>query len=489
MKSFEQVPRPGLLSYILLPLAFCLSAKVSLALATSQEGVTILWLPNAFTLATLLYYRGQRYWLFMLLVMLSEIAGDFPRFPWHESIILGVANIIEVTIAYLIMRESGVSRKLNDLRDVVQFSVAGPLIGSLFGGLIGAAIIKYFDATTDNYLSIVQVWWFGDALGLMILTPMLLAFLYPKKQIIQPFQRVDLIVFIISAGLAGLIFSASNAKVWGVFITPTLLLPSMLYLAARTNLKWTAIGICIVSFSIALLISHGEKPFGDLPMALTILHEQEFIFTLSIASMGLATLMAHIRDHKHNLEIRVAERTEALKAVNRQLEELSATDSLTGIANRRRFDEQLQSEWSRAIRSSQPLSLAIIDIDWFKNYNDHYGHQEGDECLRRVAGILSSVISRGSDLLARYGGEEFVIIAPNTDATQAYAIGQKICDAFQVAGLLHALSSYGYVTVSIGVASMIPENTLKPSTLVKAADEALYMAKGQGRNQVVAAEY
>ncbi|BCM26178.1 hypothetical protein ZMTM_24370 [Methyloradius palustris] len=401
---------------------------------------------------------------------------------------LGIANIIEVTIAYLIMRESGVSRKLNDLRDVVQFSVAGPLIGSLFGGLTGAAIIKSFSANADNYLSIVQVWWLGDALGLMILTPMLLAFLYPKKQTFQPFQSVDLLVCVITAGLAGLVFSASNAEIGGVFLTPTLLLPSMLYLAARTNLKWTAIGICILSFSLTLLISHGEKPFGDLPMTLTILHGQEFIFTLSIASMGLATLMSHIRDHKHHLETRVAERTEELKIANRQLEELSTTDGLTGIANRRRFDEELQSEWSRAVRSSQPLSLAIIDIDWFKNYNDHYGHQEGDECLRKVAGILASVISRGGDFLARYGGEEFVFIAPDTDVDHAAAIAHKICDAFQAAGLPHELSNYGYVTVSIGVASMIPQQASKPYTLVKAADKALYLAKGQGRNQAVYAE-
>ncbi len=196
-------------------------------------------------------------------------------------------------------------------------------------------------------------------------------------------------------------------------------------------------------------------------------------------------LVENLKSSEHMLEARVAERTTELQRLNRKLEALSTTDGLTGIANRRRFDEKLTNEWSRAVRLGQPLSLAMLDIDWFKKYNDHYGHQGGDECLRSIAEVLASNICRTGDLVARYGGEEFVFIAPATDGDIALSMAQKVCVAIQSLTIPHEISEFGSVTTSIGVAAIVPEEGMMPDILLKAADEALYLAKEQGRNRVV----
>ncbi|ADI30463.1 sensor domain-containing diguanylate cyclase [Methylotenera versatilis] len=483
----QSIPTPSFYSYLFLPLAYFISVKLCLGLAMTPEGTVIIWLANAFTLTALLYYRGQRYWVFILFAIAAEIAADVPTFPWYEGLMLGVTNTIEVTLAYLIMRKVSMSPSLYKLEDVIKFIVAGPFIASLIGALIGAAIIKFFGVDTGGYLSIVQVWWFGDALGLIIGIPLLLSLLYYKSQPIKPLIRIDLIVAVISTALLLMLTFGENGLFLGVVITPTLLLPSMLYLAARTDLKCTAIAVFIVSFALALVITAGRNPFGNLSISLTILHAQEFIAILSIASMGFATLLSRIRDNERELEDRVSKRTDELQLLNHKLEGLSKTDGLTGIANRRSFDDVLEIEWMRAKRANQPLALAMLDIDWFKRYNDHYGHQAGDECLRRVSNILASNLCRTGDLVARYGGEEFVFIAPAISGDQALEISRKICEALHSLALPHELSTFGYVTVSVGVASITPQGSQKSDVLVKMADDALYQAKEQGRNRALLA--
>ena len=198
-------------------------------------------------------------------------------------------------------------------------------------------------------------------------------------------------------------------------------------------------------------------------------------------------LVENMQSNERLLEARVVERTEELQILNRKLEVLSTTDGLTGIANRRHFDEVLASEWSRAVRLGQPLALALLDVDWFKKYNDHYGHPAGDECLRIVAQVLASNICRTGDLVARYGGEEFVFIAPATDGFKALSVAQIVCESLQAVGLPHELSEFGCVTVSIGVAAIIPNKEDTPHILVKTADEVLYRAKVQGRNRALLA--
>lgn len=199
-----------------------------------------------------------------------------------------------------------------------------------------------------------------------------------------------------------------------------------------------------------------------------------------------ASMASRVQDAHQELGRKVQERTAALEEANRKLTEMSATDGLTGIANRRRFDATLTNEWNRAVRSGGTLALVLIDVDHFKKYNDHYGHQAGDICLRSVAGILKANARRAGDLAARYGGEEFAVIVPDADAEAALTLAQRICEAVEAMQIPHAESSLGRVTVSAGVAAFVPDNAGAPEMLVKEADLALYSAKNAGRNRAVA---
>jgi two-component system, cell cycle response regulator len=178
-----------------------------------------------------------------------------------------------------------------------------------------------------------------------------------------------------------------------------------------------------------------------------------------------------------------------LKAANLKLETLAHRDSLTGVANRRRLDEHLLKEWLRLTRTGQPLSLVLLDVDYFKLYNDYYGHQQGDDCLVRLAQALELLVHRPADLVARYGGEEFAIVLPGTAGKGAIAVAQRIQTAIQALAMPHAQSQVNdIVTVSMGVASTIPNNGTPPEFLIQQADKALYQAKQQGRNQYMYAE-
>ena len=175
-------------------------------------------------------------------------------------------------------------------------------------------------------------------------------------------------------------------------------------------------------------------------------------------------------------------REKLLEVSNQHLVQQIATDCLTGLANRRRFDEALVTEWMRAARSGAPLSLLMVDIDHFKNYNDRYGHPAGDQCLRRVAAALGQCVRRAGELVARYGGEEFVMLLPNANINHASETAQNILAQMAQEALPHAASPTGHhVTLSVGVASIAPDAAMEASTLVNAADAAMYRAKSGGR--------
>ena len=177
-----------------------------------------------------------------------------------------------------------------------------------------------------------------------------------------------------------------------------------------------------------------------------------------------------------------------LDTANQELKRLSASDGLTGIANRRLFDEYISREWRRARRTSNSIALLMCDVDHFKLFNDTYGHQAGDDCLRQVAGVIQRTMERASDVAARYGGEEFAAILPETAIGGALFVGEKIRHALHALNIPHAGSPHGRVTLSIGIAAQVPETDSLHDDLIKAADRALYRAKHEGRDRVVRAD-
>jgi diguanylate cyclase (GGDEF)-like protein len=175
-----------------------------------------------------------------------------------------------------------------------------------------------------------------------------------------------------------------------------------------------------------------------------------------------------------------------LEAANRALQQLANVDGLTGLANRRRFDEYLNRQWINLIQEESPLSLILCDIDYFKFYNDRYGHPAGDVCLQKVGAVLSQKAQKHQDLVARYGGEEFAVIMPHTHPSGAFHVAQTIQAGVKNLQIVHEASVVDeYVTLSMGVATLIPTWESSPSDLIVAADKALYTAKTQGRNRIV----
>ncbi|MBW6392058.1 GGDEF domain-containing protein [Billgrantia antri] len=176
---------------------------------------------------------------------------------------------------------------------------------------------------------------------------------------------------------------------------------------------------------------------------------------------------------------------EKLLRLQRELEELSYQDGLTGVANRRLLDSSLEAEWASARRNGHPLSFIMLDIDCFKQYNDHYGHLAGDDCLRRIAHILGSSILRPRDLLARFGGEEFALVLPETDREAARGVAERCRAAISDAAIPHRASDISHlVTVSMGVATATPVSGT-PASLIEQADRRLYRAKQAGRDRIV----
>lgn len=183
--------------------------------------------------------------------------------------------------------------------------------------------------------------------------------------------------------------------------------------------------------------------------------------------------------------VRARVRTQmTVKRQSDALRALTLTDGLTGVANRRAFDETLETEWRRCGRAMVPVGLVMVDIDHFKLYNDEYGHQAGDECLRRVSGAMRRAAARPQDLVARYGGEEFALLLPHQDVAGAEFVARKLLEEVAQLAIPHAKSTAGpLVTVSMGVASTTPNEKIDPANLVKMADALLYRSKAEGRNR------
>lgn len=273
-------------------------------------------------------------------------------------------------------------------------------------------------------------------------------------------------------------------------------LEAPLMVIRNTQMAVMALSIILALLVVAWILRPMTRSIGNLANAVeqidggrldTPLPEQgrDEIGRLSSAFSRMAERLARYTD---NLEQRVAERTAELEEANRKLAALSTTDGLTGLANRRRFDEVLNAEWARAKRTAQPFALVMLDVDHFKKFNDQYGHQAGDDCLKNVAGMIRAQARRAGDLAARYGGEEFALVLADTDATTARRLAEAVRHTIEAMDVPHELSPFGKVTVSIGVAIMMPGVDMDAQGLLRAADEALYRAKHEGRNRVALAE-
>ncbi|MFL6658672.1 MAG: diguanylate cyclase [Massilia sp.] len=266
--------------------------------------------------------------------------------------------------------------------------------------------------------------------------------------------------------------------------------------AAHRSATYTNLDPGQYRFKVKAANNMGTWNEQGVSLAVTVLppYWKTWWFRVLAAALGITLLALAYRlrvralnQHKRSLEATVAKRTRELAESNAKLAELSLTDGLTGLTNRRGFDAGLADAWARALRSGDVVSLAMLDVDHFKLYNDEYGHQDGDQCLREVAEVISAQARRPGDVAARYGGEEFALLQPGASSVAALGFAQAMCDKLAAKRLPHARSSFGIVTISIGVASLIPGPDNSMDLLIKLADNALYRAKHEGRNRPVLA--
>jgi diguanylate cyclase (GGDEF)-like protein len=219
---------------------------------------------------------------------------------------------------------------------------------------------------------------------------------------------------------------------------------------------------------------------------ITIIEQQKI--KLAQAFKNLQKVQLQLEEYTYSLEKKIADRTSALELANRRLQRLAQIDGLTQVANRRCFDEYWLQQWNMLQQEQQPISLMLIDIDYFKNYNDHYGHLAGDECLRQVAQGISNLLMRPQDLVARYGGEEFVVVLPHTQIEGAKKVAEQIMTVIEDLNLAHVKSLVSdRITLSIGISCVVPNSNLLVDMPISLADKALYQAKREGRNRIVLA--
>lgn len=268
------------------------------------------------------------------------------------------------------------------------------------------------------------------------------------------------------------------------------LIPIQIFTMVSLRLSYRSVVVVSVlllaAYLASLLVMDQSVTHPALETVISIFVPMFVMFWILLAAMGsyMAFMMESAARSDFVKNQLLALEAERLQYLSSRLHILSTTDSLTGIANRRYLEQSLEAEWRRGQRSSEPLALAMIDIDRFKDYNDHFGHQQGDECLRQVAAEMASFCKRPGDVCGRYGGEEFVLLFPDTSQADALYMCERLRQKVQDLDIPHTVNDSGVVTISVGVAALVPDEDKSVDDLLRAADRHLYEAKDKGRNQV-----
>lgn len=473
-----------LVQFVLLPLLFFVGVKLSLAFAVMPDVLVMLWLPNSLVLAGLLHYGWRGYAGFAAAILLAEVAADYPTFTALEATLFGIINLIEGTLAFLLLRRWRFNPRFALPSDIAKFLVAGPVLAALVSACLAAAVYKHARGAETAYAELVRVWWFSDATGLVILTPLVLS-LWPISRGARehlPLRWFDGAVAAAALVVLAAFLLADKAVFRDIQVRPVLLFPFVVYAATRLTPQAATVVVAFFATAMLYVTKSGQQPFGAMPVSETVLQVQQFVFFMTITAMALSALLSQQRAHARELESRVQERTVELRRANERLEALTITDALTGLHNRRALYRILQQELERSLRHGHPLAVVMFDLDRFKQVNDRHGHVAGDAVLRHVAGVAARAV-RTTDALARYGGEEFVVLAPETDAKHALQLAERVREA--VAGSPTPFEQQQIaITASFGVATLHPGDA-EPDTLIARADAALYRAKAAGRNCVV----
>ena len=474
---------------LLLPLAtglgYYLGAVLGVAASSMSDGIAIFWLPNGILLAALLLVPRRDWPHYLLAAVTAEIAADLPTFTLAQALGFAAVNLFECLLATWLLQRVARPFALDRLRHVARFGLVLVLASGL-AALLGASIYSLSVPTTIPFWTFWRIWWLGDGLGVLLLTPLLLGWLQGPPQTAERHRLEAMVLIALTLLLTIWVFTQAAYISDNFSRRAFLLMPLPLWAAVRFGVRGAAsLGLLIAAIAITASL-YGLGPLVSATPENTALLLQEYLAVLAFSSLALAALLQELRaTHdeldrlNRELEARVEARTHELQLANQHLEELASIDHLTGASNRRHFLEQARIEISRAKRLALPLSVIMLDIDFFKSINDRYGHEIGDKVLVALAATIHATL-RGGDIFARMGGEEFIVMLP----------GQGLAEALPMAERLRLLIAQNevpgcpaHITVSAGLAGLENESD-DIVDLLRRADQGLYRAKNQGRNQV-----
>lgn len=329
-----------------------------------------------------------------------------------------------------------------------------------------------------------RTWLIRLVAGIPMGIALLLSFWKPFKQRFGQYMQFAICIFA-SVAVGGLILISLNSREpYNYFYYNAITVAMvMVFVLSRIQFKWGVISAIIMWFSL----NTGLIWFAPMNYKLAIVIITNYVFWGSAVSALIGTFLIERSLRRNYLQSRLLSlEKHDLEESNLMLQYFSAIDGLTEIANRRSLDRTMAIEWQRAMRKSEPIAFIMTDIDHFKTFNDTYGHQAGDECLRIVASLIRDHARRPGDLAARYGGEEFALVLTNSNAEQAGIIAEQIRKTIMGTMIQYENSVSANITASLGVASMVPgREQAKPDALILEADQAMYRAKRLGRNRVV----
>ena len=444
------------------------------ALTRTPAVADLIWPANGLLLAFLLPIP-RRYWTSYLATSIVVNIGVHLAFGFSPSraVLYTVANTIEVIVAAsLLATENGIKPDLTNPRQLGRFLLFGVFVAPLASTGFMEMVLAVW--VYPRHPALLANWFTGDVMGMALMTPLFLAIGKDDlRRLFAPGKRLETIAILVSITVVSIIvFTQTELPI------DFLIIPMLLVAVFRLRVAGAAMGILLMCVPAVYMT---ERAHGAFMLSGVAQNRHGFLILQLFLCVNVVIVYAvnaalGIRDKIHQ-EITLAFQEADL---------LATQDYSTGLANRFSFDRQLAEEWKNAARQHNSLALLMVDIDHFKLYNDHYGHLEGDECLRRIATTLANSLLRTSDLVARYGGEEFAVILPRASSQGAVALAERMRQLVADEQIPHMPYTPGIVTVSIGVAAMQPEAAMSETMLIQCADRALYAAKRAGRNRVEA---
>ena len=456
-------------------LLYCVGAAASSNMLVRR--VTIpdpIWLSNGLILAFLLTVK-RRYWPSYLIasVAMNVLVHLYFGYSPGRSTLYSLGNTVEVLVAGSMLAEENGSRPdLTRFSTLLKFAFFAVLLGpAISTGLIEGVMGIW---SYPHQFHMVPHWWLGDMMGMALMAPLLLAI---NRRGLEQIFAAD--KWLETVAILGSIAAAATAIfLWNGAVVAFLMIPLLLLAVVRLRSSGAALGVLLIAVPAVFTTARNHGVF--LPTGAVIPHGYLVLQLFLVVSVVIVYAM--------NASLNARDRQPEMGAANYEDEAQAATDYGTGLANRMSFERHLNREWVSALHEQVELSILVVDVDHFNLYNEHYGHLAGDECLRRIAGILTNSSLRSSDMVARYGGEEFAIILPRASQQGAQAMAERIRQSVADAQVPHLTYTPGIVTVSVGVATMLPEPTVDPAHLVHCADLALHAAKRDGRNRVMVCE-